>query len=63
MCLSTGQVAARPAPLNPVVGPYSTILTKNKFQLAHFDHAHYPYISLTKFNSFGCSSIKGMPLR
>ena len=25
---------------------YSTILTKNKFHLAHFDHARYPYISL-----------------
>ncbi len=26
---------------------YSTILTKNKSHLAHFDHARYPYMSLT----------------
>ncbi len=25
---------------------YITILTKNKFHLAHFDHARCPYISL-----------------
>ena len=30
-----------------ILSIYSTILTKNKSHLAHFDHARYPYISLS----------------